>query len=133
MQRKRTLMNGKQPLETGLNKKIKRGEMYLINLNPNIGAEIGKIRPAVVISNDVNNTYADTITVIPITSSVDKVYPFEVLLEKGAGGLDKDSKAKCNQIRSIDKKRLHKYIGTLKEDKIKELEEAILIHLDIRP
>lgn len=125
-------MNGRQPQETGLSKKIKRGDIYLTDLNPVIGTEIGKTRPAVVISNDINNTYADTVSIIPITSNVDKVYPFEVFLAKGESGLNKESKAKCNQIRSIDKKRLRKYIGTLKEDRIKELEEAILIHLDIR-
>jgi len=115
----------------GLSRNIKRGDIYLVSLNPAIGAEIGKTRPAVVISNDINNTYADTITVIPITSNIDKVYPFEVFLEKGESGLDKDSKAKCNQIRTIDKKRLHKCIGALKEGKIKKIEDAILIHLDM--
>lgn len=114
-----------------MSKKIKRGDIYLVDLNPVIGTEIGKTRPAVVISNDINNTYADTVSIAPITSNVDKVYPFEVFLAKGESGLTKESKAKCNQIRSVDKKRLRKYIGTLKEDKIKELEEAILIHLDI--
>ena len=115
-----------------MSKKIKRGDVYLVNLNPVTGTELGKTRPAVVISNDINNTYSDTVTIVPITSNVDKVYPFEIFIAKGEGGLDKDSKAKCNQIRTIDKKRLHKYIGALKEDRIRELEGAILIHLDIR-
>lgn len=115
-----------------MSKKIKRGDIYLVNFNPVIGTEIGKTRPAVVVSNDINNVHADTATVVPITSSVDKVYPFDVFLIKGESGLDKDSKAKCNQIRTVDKRRLCKYIGALKEEKIKELEEAILIHLSIR-
>ncbi len=115
-----------------MSKKIERGNVYFVSLNPVVGSELGKIRPAVDISNDINNTYSDTVTIIPITSNVDKVYPFEVFLAKGEGGLDKDSKAKCNQIRTIDKKRLHKSLGNLKESRIRELEGAILAHLDIR-
>ena len=61
--------------------KIKRGFVYLVNLNPTIGAEINKVRPAVVVSNDINNQYAETVTIVPITSSrIDKVYPFEVYI-----------------------------------------------------
>lgn len=109
----------------------RRGEVYLVCLDPTIGSEIGKSRPALVISNDVNNQHADTITVIPITSKIVKVYPFEVLIEKGKAGLSKDSKIKCNQIRTIDKKRLVKYIGTLENSSLKEVEKALLIHLGI--
>lgn len=112
--------------------KIKRGGIYLIDLSPVIGAEIGKIRPAIVISNDLNNTYSDTITVIPITSSVGKVYPFEVFLQENTFGLDKNSKAKVNQIRTVDKKRATKEIGFLDKNKIKEIEKAIFIHLELK-
>ena len=112
--------------------KIKRGFVYLVNLNPTIGAEINKVRPAVVVSNDINNQYAETVTIVPITSSrIDKVYPFEVFIPKGAGNLDKDSKAKANQIRTIDKKRIVSELGRLPEDLMKELGTAIKIHLDL--
>lgn len=60
---------------------IKRGDIYWIRLDPIQGFEIGKTRPAVVISNDINNELADTITVLPVTPSVGKVYPFEVFLK----------------------------------------------------
>ena len=109
--------------------KIKRGSVWLVSLEPVIGREIGKTRPAVIISNDINNNYAETVTVIPITSSVSKVYPFEVFLSKGTANLPKDSKVKCNQIRTVDKRRLVKQIGVLSQDKIKEIEKALLIHL----
>ena len=112
--------------------KIKRGFVYLVNLNPTIGAEINKVRPAVVVSNDINNQYAETVTIVPITSSrIDKVYPFEVFIPKGAANLDKDSKAKANQIRTIDKKRIVSELGKLPEDLMKELGTAIKIHLDL--
>ena len=84
-----------------------------------------------IVSNDINNQYADTITVLPITSSTEKIYPFEVFLSKGEGNLTADSKAKANQIRTIDKLRLKKRFGRISEEKINEIEKAILIHLEI--
>ncbi|NCO28290.1 MAG: type II toxin-antitoxin system PemK/MazF family toxin [Caldiserica bacterium] len=110
----------------------KRGEVYLVSLDPTIGAEIGKSRPALVISNDSNNEFADTVTVLPITSKIVKVYPFEVLLAKGTAGLPEDSKVKCNQIRTIDKIRLIKQIGHLDAVSLKEVEKAILIHIGVK-
>jgi len=109
----------------------KRGEIYLVSLEPIAGAEIGKIRPALIISNNINNEHADTITVLPITSKTTKLYPFEVLLLKGTAGLQEDSKIKCEQIRTIDKSRLIKRLGQISEDVLKEVEKAILIHLGI--
>jgi mRNA interferase MazF len=109
----------------------KRGEIYFVSLDPTIGSEVGKTRPALVISNDVNNENADTVTVLPITSKTTTVYPFEVFLNKGDGGLSEDSKVKCNQIRTIDKKRLVKQIGLLDNALLKEVEKALLIHLGI--
>jgi mRNA interferase MazF len=110
----------------------KKGEVYLVSLNPVVGSEICKSRPGLIISNNRNNEFADTITVIPITSKTMKVYPFEVFIPKGVGGLEKDSKAKCDQIRTISKMRLIKYLGTLEESYLKEIEKAALIHLGIK-
>lgn len=107
----------------------KRGHIWFVSLEPVIGHEIGKRRPAVIISNDKNNLFADTVTVIPITSKTEKIYPFEVLLPKEETGLSKDSKMKCNQIRTIDKKRLVNFVGTLSTERVKEVKQALLIHL----
>ena len=93
---------------------IKRGGIYLAALDPALGHEISKTRPVLVISNDKNNTFSGTVTVLPITSkSLEKIYPFEVGIEKGKGNLPKDSKIKADQIRTLDKRRLIKTIGTL--------------------
>jgi len=100
--------------------KIKRGFVYPVNLDPTIGAEINKVSPAIVVSNDINNQCAETITVVPITTGrLDKIYPFEVFIPKGVANLDKDSKAKVNQIRIIDKKRIVSELGKLPGDLIK--------------
>lgn len=110
----------------------KRGEIYLVCLDPTIGSEINKTRPALIISNDRNNQYAQTVTVIPITSSnIEKFYPFEVLLTPGKSGLSKNSKVKCNQIRTIDKKRLLELLGRISPEKQREVEKALLIHLGV--
>ncbi len=110
---------------------IKRGNIYWVRLDPTEGAEIGKTRPAFVISNDINNEFADTVTIIPITSKTGKVYPFEVLIPKGMANLPEDSKLKANQIRTVAKKRIRGVIGTIPADVLKEVEKAVKIHLDL--
>jgi len=109
----------------------KRGEIWFVSLEPVVGHEIGKKRPAVIVSNDKNNLYAGTISVIPITSKTGKIYPFEVFLPQKETGLPKDSKAKCNQVRTIDKKRLVNLVSRLPSERLKEVERALLIHVDI--
>ena len=111
---------------------IKRGEIYLAALDPVVGREILKTRPVVVVSNDTNNEFSGTVTVLPITSkNIGKVYPFEVFLSQGSGNLIKDSKVKADQIRTFEKTRLVRQIGELGQKKIGEIEKAIKIHLDL--
>lgn len=110
----------------------KWGEIYQVNLEPTIGSETGKSRPAVVVSNDTNNENAATVTIAPLTSKTsEKIYPFEVLLPKGQAGLSKNSRIKLNQIRTIDKQRLIKYIGKIDNEYIAKIKQALIIHLDL--
>ncbi len=109
----------------------KRGEIYLVSLDPVVGSEIGKARPALVISNDQNNQFADTVTVLPLTSKVGRIYPFETFISKEDSGLPQDSKIKSNQIRTVDKKRLMKFLSSLSSEKLEEVEHSLLIHLGI--
>lgn len=115
----------------GVKEYPERGEICLVCLDPVIGSEINKTRPALIISNDINNQFAQTVTVIPITSSTVKIYPFETHISSQESGLLKDSKVKCNQIRTIDKKRIIKSLGKISIDKLKEVENSLLIHLDM--
>jgi mRNA interferase MazF len=111
---------------------IRRGGIFLADLDPVRGKEIAKTRPVVVVSNDLNSRFSDTVTVLPITSAhLEKIFPFEVLLSRGNGNLPKDSKAKADQIRTLDKTRLIKMIGRLDSGTVKDLEEAIRIHLEL--
>jgi mRNA interferase MazF len=110
---------------------MKKGEIYFANLDPVIGSEISKTRPVLIVSNDINNEFSQTISILPITSSIGKIYPFEVFIDKAESNLENNSKIKANQIRTIDKIRLIKYIGTISKKKLNDVENAILIHLGI--
>ena len=115
-----------------MKKNPERGEIWIVLLEPITGHEIGKTRPALVISNNRNNEFSSTITLIPITSSIGKIYPFEVFVKGFETGLKIDSKMKCNQVRTVDKLRLLKSIGKVSPEKLSEVEEALLIHLDMQ-
>ena len=111
---------------------IKKGDIWVVNLDPTIGSEIKKSRPSVIIQNDIGNKYGPITIIAPITSqNVDKIYPVEVLL-KNINGLEKESKVLLNQIRAIDKKRLVKRIAILNESLISKVDDAIKISLDLR-
>lgn len=111
---------------------IKRGGIYFAALDPVVGKEISKTRPIVVISNDQNNKFSATVTVLPLTSqNLQRVYPFEVFLPGGTGGLPRDSKVKADQIRTLDKSRLVSSLGKLTEKELALIEKAVEIHLGL--
>ena len=96
----------------------KKGEIYLINFDPTIGHEVKKKRPALIISNNIHNRYSPLVTAAPLSSNIDRVYPFEVCISKVMAGLNNNSKIMIIQLRSIDKKRLLNKIGTIEDKKI---------------
>jgi mRNA interferase MazF len=111
---------------------IKRAGIYVAALDPVVGREISKTRPVVVVSNDKNNAFSGTVTILPITSkNLKKIYPFEILLPKGTANLPKNSKVKADQIRTLDKTRLVKFIGKLKSSYMNKIELAMKIHLAV--
>ena len=111
---------------------IKRGDIWLVKLDPTLGHEIKKSRPAVIIQNDLGNTYSPITLIAPLTSqNIESVYPVEVLLTKKDSGLEKDSKVLLNQIRAIDKKRLIKKIGRVNVEKLMHIDNAIKISLGL--
>ncbi|HVC36203.1 MAG TPA: type II toxin-antitoxin system PemK/MazF family toxin [Candidatus Dormibacteraeota bacterium] len=112
---------------------IRRGTIYWAQLDPTIGSEIKKTRPALIISNDQNNQASSLVTVVPITSNTKLFGPFEVYLETGEGGLKKPGKLKANQVRTIDKQRLADGpLGpTLSDTLMQQVNQALKIHLAI--
>jgi mRNA interferase MazF len=112
---------------------IKRGGVYLATLDPVRGREISKTRPVAVISNDKNNDFSGTVTILPITSqNLKTTYPFEVFIPRGVANLPKDSKIKADQIRTLDKSRLLKLIGFLAEKDLEAVDKAIKVHLYLK-
>jgi len=111
---------------------IKRGDIWLVNLDPTIGHEIKKSRPAVIIQNDLGNKYSPITIIAPITSQrIEKVYPIEVILAKKSSGLEKISKVLLNQIRAIDKKRLIKRLGNADYETMAKVDNSIKISLGL--
>ncbi|QTR04884.1 type II toxin-antitoxin system PemK/MazF family toxin, partial [Saccharothrix algeriensis] len=97
---------------------MRRGDIYWVDLDPALGAEANKTRPAVVVSNDAANRAAGrggrgVVTVVPITSNTTRVYPFQVLLPAKDCGLGSDSKAQAEQVRTVAAARLRSRIGAL--------------------
>lgn len=110
----------------------KRGEIWLVNWNPARGSEQAGKRPALIIQNDIGNDKASTTIVAAISSSV-KLYPINVKVEPREGGLDRTSIVKAGQILTIDNNRLEKRIGQLGIDKMKKVDRAIRLSLDLDP
>ena len=108
------------------------GWIYDVNLDPTVGSEIGKRRPALIVSNDLNNQYGAIVTVVPFTGQPStREYPFEVSIPGGIGGLTVNSRAKCNQIRTLDKSRLANMRGKLPPDYLTNVGQAIKVHLNL--
>ncbi|HTN99782.1 MAG TPA: type II toxin-antitoxin system PemK/MazF family toxin [Microthrixaceae bacterium] len=113
---------------------MRRGEIRWVDLDPARGVKSNKWRPGVIVSNDGANGTAsrlgrDVVTIVPVTSNVERIYPFQVLLTAQATGLARDSKAQAEQVRSVAIERVGERIGTLTSADLAELDEALRIHL----
>lgn len=113
--------------------KIKRGEIFLINLEPIKGSEQGRIRPCLIIQNDTSNEYSPTTIIAPITSKIySKEFPTNVQVSEQDSGLDRESTILLNQIRTIDKSRIIKKLGVLNSVIMGETDLAIKISLGLK-
>jgi mRNA interferase MazF len=113
---------------------MRRGEIRLVDFYPACGAEANKRRPAVIVSNDGANSTASrlergVITVVPVTSNVTRVYPFQVLLPSPRTGLERDSKAHAEQVRSVAIQRIGKMVGVVPPPLMTKINEALRLHL----
>ena len=115
---------------------MRRGDIYAVNLDPARGSEANKRRPAIIVGNDAANATATrlghgVITVVPVTSNIERVYPFQVLLPAAETGLDRDSKAQAEQIRSIAVERLDQRVGVVPNAIMLDIDEALRLHLGL--
>ncbi len=113
-----------------------RGEIRLTDLDPARPSEANKRRPAVIVSNDRANASAarrgrGVVTIVPVTSNIDRVFPFQVLLSADETGLRMDSKAQGEQIRSVSVERLGQVIGRVPAHQMAQLDDALRIHLQL--
>lgn len=114
-----------------------RGEIWQVDLDPVRGSEANKHRPAVIVSNDRANATAarlgrGVVTVVPVTSNTDKVYPFQVRLS-AESELAVDSKAQAEQVRSVSTQRLLHRVGRVSPAELAELDDALRLHLGLSP
>lgn len=112
---------------------VLRGDVVRVRLDPTEGSEMqGQYRPSVVVQNDIGNQHSPTTIIIPLTDAKDKeTYPFQVLVQKGDGGLAKNSIAKGDQIRVIDRKRIKSKMGSLSTDIMDKIDEALHASLQL--
>jgi mRNA interferase MazF len=114
---------------------VKRGDIWQVDLSPVRGAEASKVRPVIIVSRDQANQSAvslgrGVITVVPVTSNINRVYPFQVLLPAGRG-LTLASKAQAEQVRAVDVTRFVRQLGRLHPAELFMVERALILHLDL--
>ncbi len=113
-----------------MEEQIKRGEIYYADLSPVVGSEQGGVRPVLIIQNDIGNKYSPTVIVSAITSQLGKAkLPTHIDLSAEKYNLPKNSVALLEQIRTLDKRRLREKVTSLGEEKMREVNRAILISL----
>ncbi|MBR3840858.1 MAG: type II toxin-antitoxin system PemK/MazF family toxin [Erysipelotrichales bacterium] len=109
---------------------VHRGEIYYANLSPYIGCEQGGVRPVVVIQNEIGNRYSHTVIIAPISTKLTKhPIPTHVVLPDNV--LEKQSMVLLEQIRTIDKSRIIKYVSSLESDVMSVIDQALKISLGI--
>jgi mRNA interferase MazF len=113
---------------------VLRGDIYLTEFDPAVGSEQSKTRPAVIVSSNAANDSAErrgagVVTVVPLTSNVRSVYPFQALLPAEGTGLRIDSKAQAEQVRSISTRRLVRRVGHVESALMASIDDALRLHL----
>ncbi len=113
-----------------------RGEVLLVDLDTGRGSEASNRRPAVLVSNDRANTVArrlgrGVVTVVPLTSNITRIFPFQVLVAADKSGLRVDSKAQCEQVRSVAVERIGPTLGQIPASIMVDIDEALRLHLDL--
>lgn len=113
---------------------MRRGEIRLVDLDPAVGAKADKIIPAVVVTNDGANGMADrlgrgVVTIVPVTSNISRIHPFQVLLPAGDSGLRQDSKVQAEQVRAVARERVGRRVGQVPHEVMTKVDAALRLHL----
>lgn len=108
---------------------IKRGDIFYADLNPVVGSEQGGIRLVLVVQNNVGNKHSPTVIVVPISSVRKKNLPVHIQII--CSELPKNSTILAEQIRTIDRSRLRKYVGSLNRELMKEINGILKISIGV--
>jgi len=108
---------------------MRKGEVWWVDFDPSIGGEIQKMRPAIIVSNDLANLRLNRLQVVPLTSNVERVFPGEAIVDFGSG----PRKAMANQIMTAFKERLGRRAGALDRVQLRKVEDAIIVQLGLEP
>ena len=110
-----------------MNNQIKRGQIYYTNLSPVVGSEQGGVRPVLIIQNNIGNKHAPTVIVAIITTATTKAnLPTHIWLNAECG-LPRESMVECEQVRTLDKRRLGEFMGTVSEEVMKKIDKGLKI------
>jgi mRNA interferase MazF len=113
--------------------RFRRGDIWTVDLEPVVGSEQGKARPALIIQNDIGNLYSPVLIVAALTSGEDAHFDVQVAVKAPEGGLRHNSIVLLNQIRTIDKRRVGRYWGRLSARTMQQVDKAIKISLGLVP
>ena len=112
---------------------IKRGDIYYADLSPVVGSEQGGIRPVLIVQNNVGNRFSPTVIAAAITSQQSKAkLPTHIPLFANTAGLARDSVVLLEQVRTIDKRRLREKMGTVDENSMDAINNAISISFGLK-
>ena len=112
---------------------MQRGDVFEATLNPVLGSEQGNVRPVLIVSRDAINKSSPVVIAVPFTGleNCPRLYPSQVVVKAGQGGLSKDSVAMTEQVRAISKRRLGKFLGRLSRERMAGISAAMMISLDL--
>ena len=111
---------------------VARGEIYYVYWSPGLGSEQTGLRPALIVQNDIGNEFSSTTIVAAISSRRPRPYPFHVAITATESGLPQNSVVKCEQIQTVDQRRLGELVGQLGENKMREVDVALGLSLGFR-
>lgn len=106
---------------------MNRGDVYWVNFDPSIGSEITKLRPAIIVSNNIANSNLSRVQVIPLTSNTTRVYPCEALVFVK----DRMAKAMADQVTTVDKSRINEIIGSLNTEELIKINKILKLQLGL--
>jgi mRNA interferase MazF len=114
-----------------MTRQIRRGDIFSVDFEPVRGSEQGKVRPALVIQNDIGNQFSPTIIVAPISSGEEAKFRVNVEVKAPEGNLTNNSLILLNQIRTVDKSRIGRYWGRLSPETMAQVDQALMISLGL--